>query len=141
MFGSAVSKALLFRDRYDLIKQRILRNDQFKPPVLYREDADDEMADDSNQQQYIQLTPIKNLLGYEGRTFYLFGMLAQLKQGEWYLEDLDADVRLDLSMAVISPGIFTETSFVMVHGTYLDNHTFKVMEMVQPPPENRQNSM
>jgi DNA polymerase epsilon subunit 2 len=146
LFGSAASKAHIFRDRYDLIKQRILRNDQFKPPVIYRdEDGGDDVyrshQHPQQQPQFIQLTPIKNLLGYEGRTFYLFGMLAQLKQGEWYLEDPDADVRLDLSDAAISPGIFTETSFVMVNGVYQDNHSFKVLEMVQPPPENRQDSM
>jgi hypothetical protein len=38
---------------------------------------------------------VKNLLGCEGQSFLLFGMLACLKQGEWYLEDLDADVKLD----------------------------------------------
>lgn len=145
LFGPAASKALIFRDRYDLIKQRIMRNDQFKPPVLYGNNgvAEDEQepGGDDSQPRFIQLTPIKNLLGYEGRVFYLFGMLAQLKQNEWYLEDLDADVRLDLSDTVLSPGIFTETSFVMIRGVYQTDHSFKVAEMVQPPPEHRNDSM
>lgn len=123
-----------------MIKQRLLRNDQFRPPV-YHQAAGSSKDDSNNQHDYIQLTPVKNLLGYEGNSFYLFGMLSQLKQGEWYLEDLDADVRLDLSEASMSPGIFTETCFVMVHGIYLEPNLFKVNEMVMPPPEHREDSM
>lgn len=35
--GTAEDKVDVFRFRYDMLKQRILRNDNFKPPAFARE--------------------------------------------------------------------------------------------------------
>lgn len=47
-----------------------------------------------------QLTSIKNLLGRQGNHFLIFGLLARMEDGAFYLEDLDDKVELDLSEAV-----------------------------------------
>lgn len=47
-----------------------------------------------------QLTTIKNLLGRQGGHFLLFGLLTRMEDNEFYLEDLDDKVKLDLSEAV-----------------------------------------
>lgn len=48
----------------------------------------------------MQLTSIKNLLGRQGGHFLIFGLLARMEDGAFYLEDLDDKVELDLSEAV-----------------------------------------
>lgn len=48
----------------------------------------------------LQLTTIKNLLGRQGGHFLLFGLLTRMEDNEFYLEDLDDKVKLDLSEAV-----------------------------------------
>ena len=68
-------------------------------------------------------------------------MLSRLGDDQIYLEDLDGDVRLDLSEANQGAGIFTETTFALVIGTYEAENLFKVSEMALPPPELRKNSM
>jgi DNA polymerase epsilon subunit 2 len=50
----------------------------------------------------VQLTSIKNLLGRQGSHFLIFGLLARMEDGAFYLEDLDDKVELDLSEAVSS---------------------------------------
>ena len=47
-----------------------------------------------------QLTSIKNLLGRQGGHFLIFGLLARMEDGAFYLEDLDDKVELDLTQAV-----------------------------------------
>jgi len=47
----------------------------------------------------VQLTSINSLVGATGGKI-LFGMIAELEQGKFFLEDLDARVQLDLSEAV-----------------------------------------
>lgn len=48
----------------------------------------------------MQLTSVKNLLGRQGQRFMLFGLLARMEDGSYYLEDLDDKVQLDLTDAV-----------------------------------------
>jgi hypothetical protein len=48
----------------------------------------------------MKLTTIKNLLGRQGGHFLLFGLLTRMEDGEFYLEDLDDKVKLNLDAAV-----------------------------------------
>lgn len=108
----------------------------------------------------MQLTSIKNLLGRQGGHFLIFGLLARMEDGAFYLEDLDDKVELDLSEAVrrtpppwrlakLIPrksqtpesGLFTEGSFVLVDGDYTLESTFKVNEMGHPPSERRADAL
>lgn len=107
----ATSKARYLRDRFNVIKQVILRNEHFSPPTLVGQERQDYMKVCGPSQAYPrafanfplsrqQLTSIKNLLGRQGGHFLIFGLLTRMEDGALYLEDLDDKVELDLSEAV-----------------------------------------
>lgn len=73
----------------------------------------------------LQLSTIESLLGSTG-TKVLFGMLTQPEEGAWYLEDLGALIRLDLSHAHTTNNFFTEGCQVVVQGEY-SNSVFHVV--------------
>ncbi|BGP19527.1 hypothetical protein JCM10213_000126 [Rhodosporidiobolus nylandii] len=127
----ALSKAHYLRDRFNIIKQVILRNEHFCPPAVVGPERTD----------YMKLTTIKNLLGRQGGHFLLFGLLTRMEDNEFYLEDLDDKVKLDLSEATPESGLFTEGSFVLVDGDYTHDSVFKVAEIGHPPSERRDEAM
>ena len=49
-----------------------------------------------------QLTTVDTLLGSGGGSRWLLGMLCEMEEGRFHLEDLNASVPLDLSQAVRS---------------------------------------
>lgn len=131
-------KAEIFRDRFDLIRQRIARNPNFRQPSHTRHTTS--LDGEALASNYMKITPIKNLLGCHGQQFLLFGMLAALKHGVWFLEDLDADVEIDLSdlpTSSHSEGIYTEGCFVLLFGEYTAENKFIAAEISMPPPETR----
>ncbi|GAA5968677.1 hypothetical protein JCM11641_007722 [Rhodosporidiobolus odoratus] len=127
----ALSKSRYLRDRFNIIKQIILRNEHFCPPAVVGPERTD----------YMKLTTIKNLLGRQGGHFLIFGLLTRMEDNEFYLEDLDDKVRLDLSEATPESGLFTEGSFVLVDGDYTHDSIFKVAEIGHPPSERRDEAM
>ena len=127
IFGSVEEKADMFRDRFNVIKQHLMRNDKFKSSIF--------------KENHLKISPIKNLVGCYGQQFLLLGMLTRLQNGQLFLEDLDADVRLDLSDVNIGLGIYTESCFVLCFGSYESENLFKVEEMCMPPPELRTDSL
>ncbi|GAA5982326.1 hypothetical protein JCM5350_006145 [Sporobolomyces pararoseus] len=127
----ALSKAQYLRDRFNIIKQVILRNEHFSAPTVVGPERHD----------YMKLTTIKNLLGRQGGHFLIFGLLTRMEDGEFYLEDLDDKVKLDLSEATPESGLFTEGSFVLIDGDYTHDSIFKVAEMGHPPSERRDQAM
>ncbi|CAH7688783.1 DNA polymerase alpha/epsilon subunit B-domain-containing protein [Phakopsora pachyrhizi] len=131
ILGKPASKALHLRDRYHTIKQVVLRNEHFSPPAVAGVIGDDE------REEYMKLTSTNNLLGRAGQRFLLFGMLNQMKDQSYALEDLDGWVKLDLSVASAAEGLFTEGCMVLVEGEYKPDQTFQVMEIGHPPSEHR----
>lgn len=127
----ATAKARYMRDRFNIIKQVVLRNEHFSAPAI----------PDHLRSEYMKLTSIKNLLGRQGNHFLIFGLLARMEDGAFYLEDLDDKVELDLSEATPQSGLFTEGSFVLVDGDYMADSRFKVNEMGYPPSEPRKDAM
>ncbi|GAA5824774.1 hypothetical protein JCM11251_005335 [Rhodosporidiobolus azoricus] len=127
----ALSKARYLRDRFNIIKQVILRNEHFCPPAVVGPERTD----------YMKLTTIKNLLGRQGGHFLIFGLLTRMEDGEFYLEDLDDKVKLDLREATPESGLFTEGSFVLIDGDYTHESIFKVGEIGHPPSERRDEAM
>lgn len=87
------------------ILNRMLRSTTFSAPVLRSANAD----------EHLQLTPIDSLLGSTGVRNVL-GMLTQLQEGRWYLEDEKANIQVDLSNASITAGLFTEGVVVVARG-------------------------
>ena len=91
--GQPSSLSQLWLDRYNIIKQIILRNEFFSPPSTINSHSHD-------RDNYMKITSTKNLLGRHGHRFMLFGMLSQTTDGRHALQDPDGVVVLDLTEAV-----------------------------------------
>ncbi|MBW0490514.1 hypothetical protein O181_030229 [Austropuccinia psidii MF-1] len=130
ILGRPSSKALYLRDRYHTIRQVILRNEHFSPPI-------GPGALNDQREEYMKLTSTNNLLGRAGQRFLLFGMLNRMKDNSYCLEDLDGRVKLDFSLASAAEGLFTEGCLVLAEGEYKANETFQVLEIGHPPSEQR----
>lgn len=126
--GSPASRAQFLRDRYNIIKQVVLRNEHFSPPAVPGKDRD----------SYLKLTTTKNLLGRAGEAFMLFGMLAHSPDGKLCLEDLEGRVELDIRTTGPCEGLFTEGSMVLCEGIYTDEETLCVEAIGHPPSEKRE---
>ncbi|KAJ2456067.1 DNA-directed DNA polymerase epsilon, subunit B [Coemansia sp. RSA 2336] len=128
ILSSAEAKAALFRQRYDLLKQRIMRNEDFMPVSF----------SDHEKSRFHTLSTIDSLQGRDGEHFMLFGMLSQLEEGRLSLEDRAGSIELDLGeISSTSSGLFTEGCLVLVSGCVEDG-MFKVEKISQPPPEPRE---
>ncbi|KAI0270066.1 DNA polymerase epsilon subunit B [Russula aff. rugulosa BPL654] len=129
VMGTAESRILAIRDRLNIIKQTILRNEHFAPSTIPSRD----------REHLLTLKSTKQLLGRAGQRFLLFGMLIHSKEGKLCLEDLDGVVELDFSqLDQPSEGLFTEGSFALVEGDYTENATFSVIAVGHPPCESRE---
>ena len=117
-------RTALFRDRYQLVHQRLLRNEAFqtstvaisRSKVLQRSSSEMSMP-----QQAYKLTPIANLLGRTGSTHVLLGLLGTSPTGELMISDLTGSITLDLQHARPVPedgAWFTPGMIVLVEGFY-----------------------
>ncbi|KAA8542939.1 hypothetical protein F0562_024091 [Nyssa sinensis] len=88
--GDASAKATLYRDRFLLLLQRLYRDPHFSRPVF-----DTEMS----QFGSCEISPIQSLVGLTGRR-WVMGLISQLEDGHFYLEDLTAAVEINLSNAI-----------------------------------------
>ncbi|KAI0394074.1 DNA polymerase epsilon subunit B [Xylariaceae sp. FL0594] len=125
MMPPASHKTSLFRNRYNVIHQRLLRNESFQsstvattkgPPSLNRSSSSGLTA-----QQTHKITPIANLLGRHGSHHMLLGMLSVLPTGGLAINDLTGTISLDLSHAVAIPensAWFTPGMIILVDGVY-----------------------
>ncbi|KIK68037.1 hypothetical protein GYMLUDRAFT_238205 [Collybiopsis luxurians FD-317 M1] len=129
MSGSADSRVLLVRDRLNIIKQCVLRNEHFAPSTLPSRDRD----------RLVTLRSTKQLLGRAGERFLLLGMLTRSKEGKLCLEDGDGSVELDFShLDEPGDGLFTEGCFALVEGEYTDESKLQIIAVGQPPCESRE---
>ncbi|CAB1330589.1 unnamed protein product [Coregonus sp. 'balchen'] len=92
--GSARDKAELFRERYTLLQQRTHRHELFTPPVIGA-------AAEEGRNKF-QLKTVEALLGSTAKLgdVIVLGMVTQLKEGKFYLEDPSGTVQLNLSKAI-----------------------------------------
>ncbi|KAI0347310.1 epsilon DNA polymerase [Trametopsis cervina] len=126
--GSADSRVAAVRNRLNIIKQTVLRNDHFSPSTLPSKD----------RQNLLTLRSTKQLLGRAGERFLLFGMLSHSKEGKLCLEDEDGPVELDFSqLDQPSEGLFTEGCFALIEGDYTEDATLVVIAIGHPPCESR----
>ncbi|KAL0949449.1 hypothetical protein HGRIS_009504 [Hohenbuehelia grisea] len=127
--GSAESRVSAVRDRLDIIRQCVLRNEHFAPSTLPSRD----------RQRLVTLKSTKQLLGRAGERFLLLGMLTHSKEGKLCLEDGDGSVELDFSkLDEPGEGLFTEGCFALVEGEYTEEGTLEIIAIGQPPCETRQ---
>ncbi|RMD41224.1 hypothetical protein DV735_g3920, partial [Chaetothyriales sp. CBS 134920] len=117
-------RTAMFRNRYNLIHQRLLRHESFQtpsfasaqPPTLQR--ADSSLTSVSHA---YKLTPISNLLGRSGTSHLLLGLLALSPASDLCLADLSGSVVLDTAYARCVPedgAFFCPGMIVLVAGTY-----------------------
>ncbi|KAJ8133143.1 hypothetical protein O1611_g485 [Lasiodiplodia mahajangana] len=119
------SKKHFERNRYNVIHQRLLRNELFQssavaitkgPPSLKRSSSSG-----LTPQQTHKITPIANLLGRHGTHHMLLGMLSILPTGNLAINDLTGTISLDLSHAIAIPensAWFTPGMIILVDGVY-----------------------
>ncbi|XP_043201111.1 DNA polymerase epsilon subunit 2-like [Amphibalanus amphitrite] len=124
---SVAPKAEVFRNRYHLIQQRCLRNELFGGTD----------ASGGGGRRRFRLQPVELLLGSTSRLedVLVLGMLTQLTEGKFFLEDPTGAVQLDLEHTKFPVGMFSEGCFVLCEGSYDDN-IFTCSVMGFPPAED-----
>ncbi|OTA90509.1 hypothetical protein M434DRAFT_397959 [Hypoxylon sp. CO27-5] len=121
----ASHKTTLFRNRYNVIHQRLLRNESFQSSTVATTKAAPSLkrsaSSNITSQQTYKITPIANLLGRHGSHHMLLGLLSVLPTGGLAISDLTGTISLDLSHAVAIPedsAWFTPGMIVLVDGVY-----------------------
>ncbi|XP_057978119.1 DNA polymerase epsilon subunit B isoform X2 [Malania oleifera] len=129
--GDASAKAALYRDRYLLLLQRLSRHHHFSKPAF-----------DTGVSRFgsCEISPIQSLIGQTGRK-WVMGVISQLEDGHFYLEDLTASVEINLSNAKITTGYFSENTIVVAEGEMLLEGIFQVKTCGFPPLEERDESL
>ncbi|CAZ85465.1 unnamed protein product [Tuber melanosporum] len=131
------TKTQLFRTRYNLLHQRLLRTETFQLPTF-------SAASSSAAKAVNRLTPISNLLGRSGQSFLLFGMLGVSPSGLLILLDPSGEIVLDLSIATAIPedgSWFTPGCFCILDGAFEETGKFTVFTVGQPCAERRATSV
>ncbi|KAL9324375.1 hypothetical protein ACSQ67_009232 [Phaseolus vulgaris] len=157
--GEASGKAALYRDRFLLLSQRLSRDQHFSKPAFESE---------FSHFGSCEISPIQSLVGQTGRR-WVMGVISQLEDGHYYLEDLTAAVKINLSNAIsfsvliissqilckhgsiivcffnwqykITTGLFSENTIVVVEGEMLLEGIFQVLTCGFPPLEDRNKSL
>jgi DNA polymerase epsilon subunit 2 len=126
LFADASAKAKIFRERYAILYQRTIRHDLFSPPVV----------GELKQTPKFQLKSVEYLLGSSGLPdkVIVLGMLVQLKEGKFHLEDPSGIVEIDITQCTFHSGLFVESSIVLAEGIYTDK-VFRVSAIGFPPIE------
>ncbi|KAF9767054.1 hypothetical protein IL306_000429 [Fusarium sp. DS 682] len=116
----ASHKTTVFRNRYNIIHQRLLRNETFQSSAV-SSSRKQSLGRSLSSQQSLKLTPIANLLGRHGSSHMLLGLLVVLPTGDLAISDLTGTIALDLSQAVAIPddsAWFCPGMIVLVDGVY-----------------------
>ena len=118
-------KISMFRNRYHLVHQRLMRNESFQAPSFSTATRKPGLMHSANslttQQNAYKITPVSNLLGRSGTSHLLLGMLVHSAAGDLAVTDLSGSVVLDLSVARPIPedgAWFCPGMIVLVEGTY-----------------------
>ncbi|KAL9611962.1 MAG: hypothetical protein Q9167_003402 [Letrouitia subvulpina] len=117
-------KTQMFRNRYHLIHQRLLRNDAFQASSVltsHSRQMQDLLAAKTLSQKAYKITQISNLLGRNGSSHVLLGMLTMSPTGTLTLSDLTGSIVVDIQYArpVPEDGVwFTPGMIVLVEGIY-----------------------
>ncbi|KAK5628669.1 hypothetical protein RRF57_004384 [Xylaria bambusicola] len=122
---SSSHKTTLFRNRYNVIHQRLLRNELFQSSAVATTKGAPSLKRSSSSgltsQQTHKITPIANLLGRHGTHHMLLGMLSFLPTGNLAINDLTGTISLELSHAVAIPedsAWFTPGMIILADGIY-----------------------
>ena len=132
LHSGASAKETLFKERYTILQQRTMRHELFTPAAL---------GQPVQSSSKFQLQTVEYLLSSSGLPdkIIVLGMLSQLKEGTFHLEDPTGAVELDLSQCTFHMGLFVESSLVLAEGLYEDK-VFHVEAIGFPPPESATDS-
>lgn len=111
-------KTDIFRNRFNLIHQRLLRNESFQTSAVATTRSS---KSSSSSMPSHKITPIANLLGRHGSNHMLLGMLVILPTGSLAISDLTGTIVLDVSQAQSIPhdsAWFTPGMIVLIDGVY-----------------------
>ena len=117
-------KTHLFRNRYNLVYQRLLRNESFQSSSVASARTSSLQRSSSSTvttQQAYKLTPVANLLGRGGSNHLLLGLLTISPTGVLTLNDLSGSIAVDIQHARPVPedgAWFTPGMIVLVDGVY-----------------------
>ncbi len=117
-------KTHLFRHRYNLIHQRLLRNESFQSSSVASTRTSSLQRSSSNlatSQQAYKLTAIANLLGRSGSNHLLLGLLTISPTGILTVSDLTGSIAVDFQHARPVPedgAWFTAGMIVLLDGVY-----------------------
>ncbi|SPO06571.1 related to DNA directed DNA polymerase II chain B [Cephalotrichum gorgonifer] len=115
---AAPRKTLAFRNRYNVLHQRLLRHESFHTSAVTTARTSQKKGLAGQQ---LRITQIANMLGRHGSQQMLLGMLIILPAGELAISDLTGTITLDLARAVDYPensAWFTPGMIVLVDGIY-----------------------
>ncbi|KAF2711297.1 hypothetical protein K504DRAFT_427550 [Pleomassaria siparia CBS 279.74] len=126
LFPDPSHKTDLFRQRYHVVHQRILRNEAFQTPTFSgARSATLNRSGSVTNTQPNTITPIANLLGRSGTGHMLLSMLTVSPAGALSLSDLTGTIALDIQHAQPFPptgAYFTPGMIVLVEGTYEEDY-------------------
>ncbi|VDD74882.1 unnamed protein product [Mesocestoides corti] len=112
-------RSFVCANRYEVVFQHVTRNPLF-----------------ASDGKGFKLRPVEFLLsmGAKETSVIVLGVLTQLKNAQWYLEDPSNLVKLDLSQTRFHQGVFSEGSVVLAEGWY-DDEVFHATGIGLPPVE------
>ena len=136
----ADSKINVYRERFHVLRQRVARNKMFTPPAFARFKASNNGSD--GDKSYQELTPLRSLVGNCYGTKYVMGCLSQIEDGIFHLEDSTGSVRIDLTSASTTSGLFCENCVVVAEGEVRKSDgIFEVRALAHPPVESRKTTL
>ncbi|TWU71270.1 DNA-directed DNA polymerase epsilon, subunit B [Metarhizium rileyi] len=116
----ASHKTTVFRNRYQVIHQRLLRSEAFQTSSV-SSSRRRTLQRSLSKQQSLKITPIANMLGRHGSNHMLLGQLVILPTGDLAISDLTGTIALSLAQAVAIPedaAWFCPGMVVLVDGVY-----------------------
>lgn len=117
-------------DRYTMLWQRTCRHELFAASI----------PGITTDVKKFQLRKIETLLASTSvKEVVVLGMLAQLKENKFYVEDPTGAVPIDLKAVQYHSGFFCEGCFVLIEGSYVDG-VLKASGMGFPPTEEASSS-
>lgn len=126
LLDSPALRSAAFKERFQILRQRTLRNKSFDPKAAA-----------AAGQEHFPLTDLQCLRTLPDRRHYVLGMLTQPVVGKFQLEDCYDSIPVDISGASSTVGLFTENSFVLAEGS-MQGSTFVVDVLAFPPAEPRE---
>ncbi|SCV05125.1 LANO_0H00584g1_1 [Lachancea nothofagi CBS 11611] len=144
---NVASNVALFSTRYHILKDRIMRNELFQGggdtfnPLSSMANLNGSSG--SAASQSMTITQIKNLLGRDGKSFLILGLLRLNAKGNWTLEDPSGSLEVDLSQAMPTEGTFyVPGCIILAEGIYYSAaHKFYVASVAHPPGERRESTL